>query len=136
MPDGSWRTGELPVVHDQSLLFFKQRLVFEDAGAFVVDGPRRMPVEVEGPAYAVVRLTLDAARGEARVVLDDGSEEVVVDDALGMNEQTGRFECAVRSGRARALFTRGAHQTLLEHAEQDQGRFFLRAGGRRIPIRT
>lgn len=136
LPDGSWRTGELPVAHPQSLLFFKSRLVFEDAGAFVVDGPRRMAITIEGPPFEVVGLRLDQAKGEALARLDDGSEEPIGDGSVGMNEGSGRFECAVRGGRARAVFTRAAHQTLLERVEEERGEFFLRAGARRIPIRT
>lgn len=32
--------------------------------------------------------------------------------------------------------SRGAHQTLLQHAEEESGRFFLRAGTLLIPVRT
>ncbi len=136
LADGSWRTGDLPVVHGPSLRYLKERLVFEDDGAFVVDGPRRMPIAVDGPAFEVVALTLEPAAAVARVRLDDGSDETVTDTALGMDDATGRFECAVRGGRARAFFSRGAHQTLLQHVEQDGGTFYLRVGKRRIPIRT
>ena len=136
LPDGTWQTGDLPVVHAQSLAFFKSHLVFEDGGAFVVEGLRRMPIALEGPAFAVVRLALDHEQGEARLVLDDGSEEPVSDGSIGMDEQTGRFEGAVRGGRARALFGRAAHQQLLDHAEQVGGDFFLRVGRRLLALRT
>ncbi len=135
-PDGSWQVGELPAVHEPTLLWLKQHLVFEDAGAFLVDGPRRVPVQVEGPAFEVLELRLDDASGRAHVRLDDGSEEELEDDSLGMDESSGRFECHVRAGRARAAFSRGAHQALLEHAEDEHGRFFLRVGARRLSIRV
>jgi hypothetical protein len=73
---------------------------------------------------------------KAHLVIDDGSEEPVHDTSLGMDALTGRFECRVRGGRTSALFSRGAHQTLLELADEEAGHFFLRAGARRIPIRT
>jgi hypothetical protein len=136
LPDGSWRSGELPVAHAASLRFFKQHLVFEAGGAFIVDGPRRMPIVMDGPPFEVVRLRLHAASGQAKAVLDDGSEEPIVDASLGMNERSGRFECAVRGGQARAVFTRAAHQTLLQHVEQEGGHFYLRVGARRLQIRT
>ncbi len=75
-PDGSWSVGEFRIVHLPSLRFLKERLVFEDEGAFLVEGERRLPVAVDGPAFQVVELRLDAEAAEARVVLDDGSEEV------------------------------------------------------------
>jgi hypothetical protein len=135
-PDGSWRVGELPVVHPAGLRYLKERVRHEDAGDFVVEGAQRMPVAVAGPAFEVTRLELDPAHDSACVVLDDGTAEPIRDDALGMSADTGRFECRVRDGRFAALFGRGPHQTLLEHVEEAGGRFFLRVGRRRIPVRT
>ena len=135
-PDGSWRVGELHVIHPPSLRYLKSHLVREDAGTFIVDGSQRMPVAVEGPAFQAVTLVLDRRKEEAQVVLDDGTVETVGEDALGMARDTGRFECRVRGGRFTAILSRGPHQTLLEHLEEDQGRFFLRVGDKRIGVRT
>lgn len=135
-PDGSWRIGDEPVSHDRSLVFFKSHLVFEEAGTFIVDGGRRLPVEVAGPAFEVVRLDVDALRGRLRAVLDDGTEETLGDGDLSMDPDTGRFVCAVRSGRGRARLSRAAHQALIEHAEEDSGSFYLRAGLKRFLIGT
>ncbi|HET7747049.1 MAG TPA: hypothetical protein VFM29_07085 [Vicinamibacteria bacterium] len=134
--DGRWRVGDHQVLHPPTLRYLKAHLVFEEGSAFVVDGGRRMPVDVRGPAFEAVSLVVDDARGVARVVLDDGSEEPVREDALRMDEESGRFECAVRGGRARALLSRAAHQTLLQHVAEERGRFVLRAGDRVIPVRT
>ncbi len=53
-----------------------------------------------------------------------------------MDPRTGRFHCVVRDGRAQAVLSRAAHQTLLAHAGQEDGRFFLQAGERRLPVRA
>ena len=135
-PDGSWRVGEHHVIHPRSLRYFKSHLVREPGGAFIVDGPQRMPVAVEGPAFQVLTLVLDEEREEARLVLDDGTVEVVEEDALGMSGESGRFESRVRGGAFTAMLVRGPHQALLEHLEEDGGRFFLRVGQRRIAVRT
>jgi len=135
-PDGSWSVGEFRIVHLPSLRFLKERLVFEDEGAFLVEGERRLPVAIEGPAFQVVELRLDAEAAEARVVLDDGSEEVLGHDTLGTDPNTGRVECLVRGGHARAAFSRSAHQALLPHVEETRGRFYLRVGSRRLAIRA
>lgn len=134
LADGSWRAGEEPVLHELSLLFFKRHLVFDDTGAFIDHAGRRLPVAVEGPPFVVVRLEVDDPAGTARAVLDDGSVEAVED--LAMDEHSGHFECAARGGRTRAQFSRAAHQALLEHAFEEDGRFFLRVGVHRLPIRT
>ena len=135
-PDGSWSVGEFRIVHLPSLRFLKARLVFEDAGTFLVEGERRLPVAVEGPAFEVTELRLVPDSGEARAVLDDGSEEVLGPDSVAADMQTGRLECATRGGRARAVFSRGAHQALLEHVEEAGGRFFLRVGRRLLSIQV
>jgi hypothetical protein len=62
----------------------------------------------------------------------DGTQKMPV----GMNRDTGRFECRVRHGRFLAILGRGAHQALLDHVEEEAGRFFLRVGARRIMVRT
>jgi hypothetical protein len=135
-PDGSWSVGEFRIVHLPSLRFLKTRLVFEAEGAFLVEGERRLPVQVEGPAFEVTELQLAPESGEARAVLDDGSEEVLGPDSLAADLQTGRLECRARGGRARAVFSRGAHQALLEHVEEVGGRFFLRVGYRLLSIQV
>jgi hypothetical protein len=129
LPDGSWHIGAAPIVHQPSLAYLKAHLVFTDHGAFLEERGKRLKVTVAGPAFQVVRLVLDESRGTARVVLEPLTD-------LAMGHETARFECAARGGCARAAFSRGAHQTLLEHAVEEDGRFFLRSGEALIPIRT
>jgi hypothetical protein len=136
LPDGVWRVGGFAIAHEPSLRYLKARLVFEENGAFLVEGSQRVPVQVSGPAFEVTALRLDTATGEAWVALDDGSEEPLASDALSLSDETGRFECLVREGQARAILSRGAHQALLEHVEEGDGGFALRVGERRIPVRT
>ncbi len=135
LADGSWRVGAYQVIHPPTLRYLKSHLT-EDGGApCVVDGAQRMPIEVAGPAFEVVRLVLDEAAGTATAVLDDLTTEAIGQTSLAMNEETGRFECAVRGG-FRARLSRGAHQMLLDNVVEEEGAFFLRVGPRRIPLRT
>ena len=136
LADGSWRVGGFPILHAASLRHLKSRLVFEVDQAFIEDGDRRLSVEILGPAFEVTVLRLDRGEERAFVLLDDGSEEAVDETSLSMNAETGRFESKARSGRARAVFSRAAHQTLIDNLEEDDGAFFLRVGALRIPIRT
>ena len=135
-PDGSWRVGDLHVIHPPTLRYLKSHLVIEEGGVFVVDGSQRMPVALNGPPFQVTSLVIDAGTGAARAVLDDGSEETIREDSLGMDPRTGRFHCLVRDGRAQAVLSRPAHQTLLAHIGQEGGRFFLQAGPRRLAVRA
>jgi len=134
--DGMWWVGDVPVAHPVTLLYLKSHLVFDDDGAFVSDGLRRVPVTLSGPPLGVISLSIDPARGELGVVLDDGSIEPVRDGSLSLDERNGRFHCLVRGGRVRAPLSRAAHQRLLELAVEDDGRFCLRVGRRKIGIET
>jgi hypothetical protein len=137
LPDGAWRVGGFPIIHTPSLRHLKTRLLFdEEGGAFIADGSQRMPVTVEGPPFEVLSLVLEGAKGEVHALLDDGTEEVVTASSLSMNEESGRFECLARGGRCRAVFSRAAHQSLLDNLAEEDGHFFIRVGSRRIPIRT
>ena len=137
LPDGAWRVGGFPIIHTPSLRHLKTRLLFDDeGGAFIADGSQRMPVTVEGPPFEVLSLILDGTKGEVHALLDDGTEEVVTSGSLSMNEESGRFECLARGGRCRAVFSRAAHQSLLDNLAEEGGRFFIRVGSLRIPIRT
>jgi hypothetical protein len=137
LPDGAWRVGGFPIIHTPSLRHLKTRLLFDDeGGAFIADGSQRMPVRVEGPPFEVLSLVLDGTKGEAHALLDDGTEELVTAGSLSMNEESGRFECLARGGRCRAVFSRAAHQSLLDSLAEEEGRFFIRVGSLRIPIRT
>ena len=135
-PDGAWSVGGHSVVHGETLHYLKARLVFEEQGAFVVDGGKRVAVDVQGPAFVATTLVVDHQHAEARLVLDDGTQEMLVDEALALDPVTGRFECRVRGGRARALLSRTAHQILLDHIEEEGGSFALEVGPRSIAIRT
>jgi hypothetical protein len=136
LPDGTWRVGDFQVIHPPTLRYLKSHLIDDGGAPFVVDGPQRMSIQVEGPPFEVTTLVLDEGEGTAAAVLDDGSKEPLRDTSLGMNQDTGRFECAVRGGRFRARLSRGAHQMLLDNVVEEEGAFFLRVGPRRIPLRT
>ena len=136
LPDGSWRVGDSHVLHPPTLRYLKSHLIAEEDGAFLVDGAQRVPIQVEGPPFEVTTLVLDEAGGTATAVLDDGSTEELHDASLGMDEGTGRFECAVRGGRFRARLSRGAHQMLLDNVVEQDGEFILRVGPGRIALRT
>lgn len=134
LPDGSWRVGDQPVTHARSLRYFKQRLVFEAGGAFVADGAKRVAIVMEGPPFQVDSMTFDADKKEARVRLDDGSEETLPEAVVAMNPDTGRFECMVKAGQARAALSAAAHDTLLERLEEEGGDFFVPLGDRRCRV--
>jgi hypothetical protein len=136
LPDGTWRVGEHQVLHPPTLRYLKSHLTAADGATFVADGEQRIPIQVEGPPFEVTTLVLDEKKETATVVLDDGSAEGVRDGSLGMSDESGRFECAVRGGRFRARLSRGAHQMLLDNVVEEGGAFFLVVGGRRVLLRT
>lgn len=133
-PDGVWTVGGQNVVHAETLKHFKSLLRFDETGAYIAQGHARVSVQIDGPPFSVLSLRIDAAAGEIRVQLDDDSEEELGPEGFNMDAQSGRFECRVRHGRARAVLGRGAHQTLLFHAEESGGKFHVSAGSKTFSI--
>jgi len=134
LPDGSWRVGDLPVSHPRRLRFLKQRLTFEEGGTFIVDGDQRKPLVLEGPAFQVDSLIMDAESGQLRVHLDDGTEEALSEAVIRMSPETGQLQCNVKNGRARAVFSAVAHDALLDQLEHEGGEFFIPVGARRCRV--
>lgn len=134
LADGSWQAGEQALSHPRRLRRLKQRLSFEDGGTFLVDGDQRVPIVVDGPPLVVDTIAFDTAHGETRVQLDDGTEEVLADAVIRMSPETGKLECAVKSGRARAVLSRVAHDAVLDALEQEGGDFFVPLGGQRVRV--
>ena len=134
LPDGSWRVGDQAVTHARSLRYFKQRLVFEPEGPFLAEGTKRIPITIDGPPFQVETLTFDADKKEMSVHLDDASDETLPEAVVAMNPDTGRFECVVKGGKARAVLSPAAHDALLDRLEEDGGDFFVPFGDRRCRV--
>jgi hypothetical protein len=134
LPDGSWRVGDLPISHPRRLRFLKERLTFEEGGAFVIDGSQRQPLILEGPPFQVDSVAFDAGSGCVRVGLDDGTTESLREPLIRMNKDTGQLECAVKEGRTRAVFSNVAHQVVLDELEQEGGEFFIPLGEKRCRV--
>lgn len=93
-----------------------------------------MPIRVEGPPFQVESITFDAENSEMKVRLDDASDETLTDPVVAMSPETGRFECAVKAGQARAVLSPAAQDSLLDRLEEQNGDFFVPIGSRRCRV--
>jgi hypothetical protein len=134
LSDGTWRAGDAAISQPRRLRYLKRNLLFDQEGAFLTDGDRRLPVALDGPPFQVESIVFDAEHGEVRVLLDDGSEERLSDAIVKMSPASGQFECAVKDGRARAMFSEAAHDTLLDLLEHQGEDFFVPLGAQRCRV--
>lgn len=132
--DGSWyANGEL-VSHERLAAFFTRYLRRKPDGSGYevwVDERFHADVEVEDTPYVVTEVEVDAS-GQWRVRLNDGSWEPLQVRSLSCADD-GALYCAVR-GDERARFLRAPQARLLEHVEEENGIFYLVAGGQRVPL--
>ena len=109
------------------LRYLKSHLVFEDGGAFVVDGAQRMPVEVEGPPFEVVSLGHRRRAGHGHAPSSTTApRRRSREDSLGMDPRTRPLRVrGARRPRAapccRGRRTRPCSRTWARR----RGRFFL-----------
>ena len=135
-PDGSWRVGDLQVIHPPTLRYLKSHLVLRGPAARSWwTGRSACRSRSNGPPFEVVSLVVDGARGAARVVLDDGTEETVREDSLGMDRADGPLPLpgARRARAGRVVADRAPDPA---RPRRTGGRAVLPAGRRASPPRA
>ncbi len=116
--DGGWLHEEEEVSHEGILASLRQGLQVDAAGHFLQIGPVRVPVEVEGAPFAIVRFETD---GDGFALwLNDGSREPLDPGSLRLREEDVPY-CRVKGGRFEARFSRAAAWQLLQHVEAQPG---------------
>ncbi|MET0405629.1 MAG: DUF1285 domain-containing protein [Cystobacter sp.] len=129
-----WWHDDEPILHPRILELFNSSLLLDDAGRYQLQiGNDWCFVQVEGAAFEV--RTVDVGADErVSVRLSDRTAEVL-DVASLVPGEDEVLECRVKAGRARARFSRDAQYQLGALMEQDaEGRLFLRAGQRLVPL--
>lgn len=132
-----WWHDDEPIEHPKIIELFNQGLVPTGDGRFQLKvGADWCFVQVEDAAYAVVAVDHLPERGWY-LRLSDRTGEPLDTASLAIDSE-GVLTCAVKSGQAKARFSRDAQFALGEHLEQDdqgywlvtpQGRFRVREDG-------
>ena len=112
--DGDWFHEGEEVSHEGILASLREGLQVDPAGHFLQIGPVRVPVEIEGAPFDVVRFEAD---GEGWALwLGDGSREALDPESLALRQGDVPY-CRVRGGRFEARFSRAAAWQLLQRVE-------------------
>ncbi len=134
--DGRWTHEGVPLLNRRLRAAFDRSVRYlPDEGVYVVQlGRFRGQIEIEEAAFFV--RTFDAATG--RVVLSDGSEELLEVASLCASPRDGALLCRVKrdlaEGGLPARFTHAAQAELLHAAEDTAEGPALRLGARREPL--
>jgi len=127
---GRWWHDDERVEHPRIVEAFDRGLEPTDDGRYrLVFGHDWCFVTVEGEAYRVTGLTLEHD-GPPALTLSDGSSEVL-DPASLTADAEGVLSCGVKTGRARARFSRTEQAALGELLEESDGKLWLRCGAYR-----
>jgi uncharacterized protein len=131
--DGEWFHEDEEVTHPGVLADLRDRLRADEHGHFLEAGPVRVPVEVDGAPFAIVRIEPDGDR--LMLTLNDLTREALRPDTLRFAADGAPY-CRVKDGRFEARASRAAAYQLLQHVEVDErrGRATLVVGGARHPL--
>ena len=133
---GKWRLGRRPI-RGRVLRFFLQNLDFDpELQLYRVRYPLGVEEEVqyihhESPPLRVERL--DARMEPPGLRLNDGSEEPLATGTLRLDRRE-RLYCTVKAAGLTAEFGEQARWQVLSSLEEEDGRFFVTLGGRRVEI--
>jgi hypothetical protein len=133
--DGNWYSDEERIDNPRIALLFSRSLRQDAAGNYFLQvGDERAPVTVEDTPYVVI--TVDPLPdGGFRITLNDGESEMLDCATLEVGAANVLY-CAVKGGRYRARLLRHAYYHLAPFFEEGEaGGYFVRAEGRRYPIR-
>ena len=139
-PEGQWLYEDEKVEHPGVLRFLSAQLQRTSEGEYwVVNGPQRVFVKVEGAPFQVV--LLEEVNGEFQALLDDGSEELLRLESVSIDEE-GTLYTLVKYGKAGddkdlghlARLSRQAVYALAQFLEEDE-QFYLHLPDRRVTIK-
>ena len=131
--DGRWWHDGEPIEHPKIVELFNTSLKPTEDGRYqLVIGKDWCFVEVEGAAYGVLAIDVTPA-DQLFVRLTDRTAERL-DPATLELDAGGVLNCRVKSGRARARFSRDAQFAIGELLEELEGRTLLRVGGVSVEV--
>jgi hypothetical protein len=118
-----------------ALLFSRSIRVNPDGSYYLQVAEERAPITVEDTPYVVTTVEDGTDGDDLVVVTNDGERERLDPTTLEVGRDDVLY-CRVKGGRFRARFLRSAYYHLSGRFEAtDDGRFVIRIGGRRFPIR-
>ena len=96
--DGTWHVGEYPSLTSAACATSKRTSSSKRTGRSSWTARTASLWRSRVRPSRCSHLDVDHGKAEIRVALDDGSEELLTEGALGMDPVTGRLECRVRGG--------------------------------------
>jgi hypothetical protein len=133
--DGNWYSDNERIDNSRIALLFSKSIRRNPDGSFFLQvAEERASITVEDTPY-VVKAVEDDGRGGFVVVLNDDEREPLDPSSLEVGAENVLYT-QVKGGEFRARFLRPAYYHLSANFEADDaGGFFLRAGGKRYPLK-
>lgn len=130
--NGAWLFKDSPITNEkmQRFLFAHMRRN-KEGGYWIVNGPQRVPVEIDDVPYFVTRI--EPAEGELRAYICDDTQENLDLSTLSISEDHAIY-VAVKNDHA-AKLTRNAHNQICEFlVETVVNAYAIRWNGRDYPL--
>lgn len=132
--EGAWFFNGVPIVNKNVLALFNAGIEPDGGNGYRLRiGAEVSPIVVEDTPYVVRRIE----RGQGPdgrgffMQLSDGSSERLRLETLYVSGENVPY-CRVKNGRFPARFLRPPYYQLAEHIEQEDDRFFIREGDKKV----
>lgn len=134
--DGNWYSDDERIDNSRIALLFSKSIKRNPDGSFFLQvAEERASITVEDTPY-VVKSIEDDGKGGFILVLNDDTREALEPESLEVGADNVLY-ARVKGGNFRARFLRPAYYHLSANFEADDaGRFFLKMGGKRYPLKT
>lgn len=135
--DGTWCANGQEVINTAVKKLFFENLRRDNEGYFLQLWHKRIPVEVEDTPFLAetVRELTSENGGIAEFIayLNDGTRETVQCETIRLGPKNEVY-LRVKNSRFEARASISSAYTILKHAEEKNGTFYLRLHDRKIPV--
>lgn len=131
--NGVWLADGSEISHEPTRKLFARSLFHDEKGYILRIGRETKRIEVEDTAYFVHRIDREGG-GAIRLWINDENQEPLQPETLSY--RPGRLTCQIeRHGvKEDAKFLSSAYFDLLSDLEEDSKTYFLKLGGKKIPL--
>ncbi len=134
--DGNWYSDDERIDNPRIAMLFSRSVRRNSDGSWYLQvAEERAPINVEDTPYVVTGIETDGAGGLV-AILNDGEREPLDPESLEIGPENVLYT-RVKGAQFSARFLRPAYYHLSRQFEaDDSGRYFLRVGDRRYPLKT
>lgn len=133
--EGRWFHNGVEMIHRGMIELFYQHMEMDSKGRYIIKlNDDICYVDVEDTPFVVKGVNIDRTSGEIRILLSDGSIEILDPSTLWVGDNNVLY-CKVKDCKFPSRFLRPAYYEIAKWIHEKDGEFYLMVKGQEYKIR-